>query len=99
MVVAHLLVTKSLVWLRYRIIGERGSGGILSNRFLDIPAVLNYAVDRLNLHACTVCLCKYHNSVTRGLGSLINLESPTLEKFENFESLDNRNGIYRLLYV
>jgi hypothetical protein len=40
---------------------------------------LHYAVDRLNLHTCIVCLCRYHNLVTQGT-SLINLEGPTPTK-------------------
>ena len=39
-----------------------------------------------------VCLCKYHNWVTQGVGSLLNLVGPMVgaerENFENFESLD-----------
>jgi hypothetical protein len=43
---------------------------------------LHYAVDRLDLQwsTCMVCLCRYHNLVTRQGASLINLEGPTPTK-------------------
>ena len=35
-----------------------------------------------------VCLCKYHNWVTQGVGSLLNLVGTEQGNFENFESPD-----------
>jgi hypothetical protein len=50
--------------------------GLKCERFLKHYTVLHCALDRPNLQlsTCMVCLCKYQNWVTQGVGSLLNLD-------------------------
>jgi hypothetical protein len=83
-----LLVTKSLVWYRmYHAIGKFfvffSPLGLkcehFVKQFFGYTALHCALIDRIWSVKCTcmVCLCKYHNWVTQGVGSLLNLVGPT----------------------
>jgi hypothetical protein len=82
-VVSYVLVGRSGVILPQKIFGIFPPLGLKCEHF--VKQIFGYTalhcalIDRIWSVKCTcmVCLCKYHNWVTQGVGSLLNLVGPT----------------------